>query len=216
MCIDLYVDKVLVYTDCVPSPEPSLAPGIIPIILPSPSTVPDPSVPSPSLSVPSPESPSPEPSVPSPVPSPYAMNNTPSSIPSPETNVIIDGYSLMTPSSIPITNTMNSPSSSNSSNMSIANNGSKFIHTEQGWISIVIVIAATVLPALFICILVYKKKPRKCKNSNKVQPEHLKKKQCCKCCKKEPRLPVKQDRSTTTGTYLNQPPLPLSPPPTSR
>ena len=206
MCIDLYVDKVLVYTDCVPVPSvPSPEPNV-----PNP----EPSVPSPELSVPSPE-----PSVPSPVPSvpsPYAIN-TPSSIARPETNVIIDGYSLITPSSMPIMNTIMSPSSSNSSNMSMpfARNGSEFIQ-EQGWMSIAIVVTATVLPALLICILVYKKKPRKCKNSNKVQPENLKKKQCCKCCKKEPQLPVKQDRSTTTGTYLNQPPLPLSSPPTSR
>lgn len=190
MCIDLYVDKVLVYTDCVPVPSP--VPNV-----PSPSIV--------SSLIPSPVS--------SLVPSPYIMSNTPSSIPRPATNVISDGYTLITPSAMPIMNTTISPSSSNSSNMTepYGDNGSPFIQDNREWVNIVAVVLAIALPVLFICILVYKKKPKKCKS--KIQPEGMKKKKKKCCCKGEPHLPEKQTRSTTTGTYLNQPPLPVSLPP---
>ena len=215
MCIDLYVDKVLVYTDCVPVPSP------VPSVLNVPSPVPSPTSSVPSPSIVSSLIPSPVSSI---VPSPYVISNIPSSIPSPATNVISDGYSLITPSIVATTKTMMTPSSSNSSNMTepYGDNGSPFIQDNREWVNIVTVVLAVTLPALFICILVYKKKPKKCKKiPNKVQPERMKKKkkkcchccQCC-CCKDAPKLPTKQTRSTTTGTYLNQPPLPISLPPT--
>lgn len=209
MCIDLYVDKVLVYTDCVPVPSPVPSVPSVPSPVPSPtSSVPSP-VPSPVLSI----VPSPVSSI---VPSPYVTSNIPSSIPSPATNVISDGYSLITPSIVATTKTMMTPSSSNSSNMTepYGDNGSPFIQDNQEWMNIVAVVLAVTLPALFICILVYKKKPKKCKKiPNKVQPERMKKKKkkSC-CCKDEPQIPEKQNRSTTTGTYLNQPPLPVEEP----
>ena len=245
MCIDLYVDKVLVYTDCVPSPVPSPVPNVpspvhssTPRIVPSPSIVPSstsspvprptPSpVPSPSIVPSSTSSPVPSPSivpsstlspvfstvpsivstVPSPVPSSYIISNVPS-VTSPATNVIIDGYSLVTPSANTRTNTTTSPSSSNS-NMSVpfGENGSEFIHTEN-WTTTLGIVAATVLPTLLICILAYKKKPKKCKKiPNKVQPEMIKKKKTrfCGCCKKKTKLPDMKP-------YENQPPLPLSEP----
>lgn len=201
MCIDLYVDKVLVYTDCVPVPSPVPS---VPSPVPSPSIV--------SSFIPSPVS--------GIAPSPYVTSNIPSSIPSPATNVISDGYSLITPSIVATTKTMMTPSSSNSSNVTepYGDNGSPFIHDYHELTTILTVVFAIALPILFICILVYKKKPKKCKKiPNKVQPENIKKKKktCCHCCcKDKPHLPDKQTRSTTTGTYLNQPPLPLSLPST--
>lgn len=244
MCIDLYVDKKIVYTDCaqnqdiIPSPStviPSSTPNsnTVPPVpyAPSPSIVPSPSIPS---TVPSPSTvpyapspstvsaivPSPTPSpvtehiptgivpsvVPSTVPSPYTASNVPS-VTSPATNVVIDGYSLVTPSANTRTNTTMSPSSSNSSNMSMpfAENGSEFIHPEDNWTTILGIVAATVLPALFLCILAYKKKPKKCKKPNKVQPEMMKKKTRCCGCKKKPKLPQMKP-------YEDQPPLPVTEP----
>ena len=198
MCIDLYVDKVLVYSDCAPSPS-----------VPSPYT-PSSTIPSPEPSVPSPYTPSSTiPSVPSPVPSPYTLSSSPSTIPSPVMDAITDGYSLTTPSMVATTKTMMTPSSSNSSNMTDPFSGNEFIYIYD-WSTPAAVIAATLLPAIFLCILAYKKKPKKCKKPNKVQPESLKKKPCCQCCKKQPLIPVNHT-STTTGTYLNQPPLPTTP-----
>ena len=205
MCIDLYVDKVLVYSDCAPSPNvPSP-------YTPNSSTIPSPE-PSPSIPSPAP-SPEPSPSIPSPVPSlvpsPYTESSSPSTIPSPVMDAITDGYSLTTPSMVATTKTMMTPSSSNSSNMTDPFGGNEIIYIYD-WTTPAAVIAATLLPAIFLCILAYKKKPKKCKKPNKVQPESLKKKPCCQCCKKEPLIPVKHT-STTTGTYINQPPLPTAP-----
>ena len=190
MCIDLYVDKILVYSDCdVPSPStPSPVPSIVPSIVQS--------------------------IVPSTVPIHYTPN-----ISSPSPTTIVNGIvnHLDTPSAMPIINTTISPSSSNFSNMTqpLNENSSEFIEHEI--LTMICIVLATVLPTLFICILIYKKKPKKCKKiPNKVQPEMMKKKKkkCCRCCKEEPQLPEKQTRSTTTGTYMNQPPLPISLPPT--
>ena len=150
------------------------------------------------------------------------MNTTPSSIPSPATNVSSAGYSLITPSIVATTKTMMTPSSSNSSNMTepYGDNGSPFIRVDHEMMTIITIVLAITLPILFICILVYKKKPKKCKKiPNKVQPEKMKKKEkcchCCHCCcKDKPHLPGKPISSTTTRTYSNQPPLPISLPPT--
>ena len=212
MCIDLYVDKVLVYSNCMPSPSP--VSSLVPSPVPSPSSAPSPVSHVPST-VPSP-TPSPVPNV----PSPYSMNNTPSSMANPETNVMSDGYSLTTPSIVAMTKTTMSPSSSNSSNMTDPFGDSVPVFIENHGLATVIIVIATVLPTLLICILVYKKRPTKCKKPNKVQPEKMKKKKCCQCChcccKDKPHLPGKPISSTTTRTYLNQPPLPISLPPTPR
>ena len=181
MCIDLYVDKVLVYTDCVP------------------------------------DTPSPVPS-PMPIPSVFAipnLNYTPStSSPSPNTTPIVNGIDnhLETPSAMPIMNTTISPSSNNASNMTEFQDSmdasSEFIDN----VTIAGIVLATVMPILLLCILVY----RRCRRQSRVQPVQCKKKKKSCCCKDDPTLPEKQTRSTTTGTYLNQPPLPMSLPPTPR
>ena len=185
MCIDLYVDKVLVYSNCMSSPSP---------------------VPSPVSHVPS--------TVPSTVPSPYTGSSTPSAtpsaIPSPVMDAIVDGYSLTTPSIIATTKTIMIPSSSNSSNMTdlFEDSVPDFIEN-HGLATVIIVIAATVLPTLFICILVCKKRPKKCKKPNKVQPTNIKKKKpCCLHCSEAPKV-IKQEQSTTTESYLVS--LPPSP-----
>jgi hypothetical protein len=75
-------------------------------------------------------------------------------------------------------------------------------------VTIVGIIVATVVPILLLCVLAC----RKCRRQRRVQPVKCKKKKKSCCCKDEPQLPEKQNRSTTTGTYLNQPPLPVEEP----
>ena len=191
MCTELYVDKLLVYSNCISSPAPGV-PSTVPSTVPSP-------VPSP---VPS--------TVPSSVPSPYTESSSPSAIPSPVMDAIVDGYSLTTPSIIATTKTIMTPSSSNSSNMTdpFGESVPDFIEN-HGLATVIIVITATVLPTLLMCILVWKKRPKRCKKPNKVQPTNMKKnKPCCLCCSEEPKI-IKQEQSTSTGTYLiTLPPTP--------
>lgn len=146
MCTDLYVDKLLVYSNCMSSPSP----------VPPVSAVPSPVPP-----VPSPVSP--VPSHVSPVPSPY---RTAIAANTPNTSKPAEGYSLMTPSTIAITKTTMSPSSTNSS-MSVVGSVPDFIGQDH----VIIVIVAIVLPIILMCVLVCKKNPRNCRTNRKVQPD---------------------------------------------
>jgi hypothetical protein len=157
MCTDLYVDKLLVYSNCMSSPSP-VPPVSVPSPVPSVSAVPSPvppvsAVPSPVPAVP----------VPSPVPSPY---RTAIAANTPNTSNPAEGYSLMTPSTIAITKTTMSPSSTNSS-MSVVGSVSDFIGQDH----VIIVIVAIVLPIILMCVLVCKKNPRNCRTNRKVQPD---------------------------------------------
>lgn len=154
MCTELYVDNVLVYSNCMTISAPSP-------MSPAPSPVsPVPSPVSPVSPVPS--SVSPVPSSVSPVPSPHA--SAPSSMNTPATSVTIEGYSFTTPSIIAMTKTTMSPSSSNS-NMSFGGSATHFIEDYY------IVIMAIAIPITVMCILVFIKSPRKCGSKVKVQPD---------------------------------------------
>ena len=192
MCIDIYVDKVLVYTDCVvstPSPLSATPSPLSPII--SPSIIPifhDIYVPS----------------------SSQIYTFAPSSInpsPSPIQSIIGMDNVLETPSAITIINTTISPSSSNPSNMSVPSNGTypHYIEDHATVLNIVIVVASLVL---LLCIFACKDR---CKQK-KVAPLHVEYKKRCKCYKKNPTLTEKPSETPThTRPYTNQPPLPNNP-----
>lgn len=197
MCIDLYVDKVLVYTDCLPSPDAPLAPHPAPA-----SHV--------VAHIPSPVTPSPTPEladVPSPSSSdfyytPSSSKNSPVITPSTtDTDSVLE-----TPSATATINTTMSPSSSNSSNMSLPSNDSNTAYIEDHTAALTIVIVVSSL-VLLLCAFACRKRCKK-----KVKPVHVKKKPqctkpCCKCsrcCEKNAPLPNKPTISTHTHTYVNQ------------
>lgn len=180
MCIDLYVDKILVYTDCAPSP----------VTIPS---VPVFAIPNLSYTSNS-NSPSPMPTIN--ISSSYTPN---SNSPSPNTTPTVNGIDnhLETPSAMPIMNTTISPSSSNFSNMTEFHDPtSEFIQT----VTIVGIVLSIVVPVLILCLLVC----RRCRGQTRVQPVQCqkKKKSCCECFNEKPTLKVMRP-------YVNQPPLPV-------
>lgn len=169
MCIDIYVHKVLVYSDCAtvtPSPTPVISPSIVPVFhgidVPSSSQFYVPKY-APSSSAPIP-------------------NNTPS---------IIDVDNVLeSPSAIPIINTTISPSSSNSNNMSFPFNGTHHHYIEDhAVLNIVIVVSSLVL---LLCIVACKDRCRR----KKVSPLHVEHKKCHMCYKKSPAMVEKLPEPT--------------------
>ena len=236
MCIDLYRDKILVYSDCLtPSPTSPTPSPTSPTSLTSPTspTSPTPILVSTSVVAPSHSSPTPSPTSPtSPTPSLVStsvvapshsnfslLNYTPSSSnPSPVITPSITGIvnDLETPSATPIINTTMSPSSSNSSNMTLPYNGTSLAYIEDSTAALTIVIIVSSL-VLILCIFACM---QRCKKNKKVTPMQIKHKKpctkksckcclCCRSCEKAPQVPNKPpDITIKARTYVNQPPLP--------